>query len=85
MKQRKDKYVEKDDLELLERMIEKYGLVQVLGSMSNICGDKAELIATVWQNTPLGKFWIQMAFWVAGLAHRINDARLQLPAGYSRH
>lgn len=77
--------MEKDDEMLLDKMIEKYGLVLILGSMSNICGERAELVSTVWQNTPLGKFWIMIAFWVAGLADRIEGARIELPQGVRRH
>jgi hypothetical protein len=45
------------DLLLLENLIDRYGIDQVLEMISEICGEKAEHIATAWQDAHLAKRW----------------------------
>jgi hypothetical protein len=48
----------KDDLELLERLIDKYSLVEVVDGLETICLDKAEHISHDWQDVGLAKLWM---------------------------
>ena len=41
----------------LEALIDSRGIDQVLMAISEICGDKAEHIATNWQDAVLAKRW----------------------------
>jgi hypothetical protein len=45
---------EKVDLEML---IDKVGIESVLMALSEICGEKADHIATTWQDATLAKRW----------------------------
>ena len=42
---------------LLESMIDKHGIEQVLNSIGEICGHKAEHVAVNWQDANLAKSW----------------------------
>lgn len=48
----------KDDLELLERLVDKYNLVEVVDGLETICIEKAEHIAHYWQDVALAKQWM---------------------------
>lgn len=50
----------KEDLEMLERYIDKYGIVDVLSGVSYICSEKATHAATNWQDIPLAKHWMRL-------------------------
>ena len=43
--------------ESLERMIDQNGLQAVLVALANVCGDKAEHLASNWQDTTSAKVW----------------------------
>lgn len=60
------------DLDILETFIDKYGIVDVLSGISYICGEKAEHIATNWQDTKTAKHWIK-------LSESIDKAGAKLP------
>jgi hypothetical protein len=45
------------ELEGLEALIDAAGIEAVLQGLSEICGLKAEHIASNWQDTPLAKRW----------------------------
>jgi hypothetical protein len=45
---------EKDDL---ERLIDRVGIESVLMGISEICGEKAEHIRSMWQDHALAKRW----------------------------
>jgi hypothetical protein len=47
--------------EQVERLIDEQGLETMLSTVSEICGAKAEHIATSWQDTGLAKRWDRMA------------------------
>ena len=47
----------KTELEQLEALIDAVGIESVLMGVSEICGEKAEHIATNWQDTLLAKRW----------------------------
>jgi hypothetical protein len=51
----------KNDLDILEAFIDKYGIVDVLSGLSYICGEKAEHIAHSWQDASLAKHWMRLA------------------------
>ena len=53
--------MDKDDLVTLEGFIDRYGLGEVLSSLGYICSEKAEHVATNWQDVPLGKRWMKLA------------------------
>jgi hypothetical protein len=44
-------------MQSLEAMIDKYGIDCVIRSVADICGAKAEHIATNWQDASLAKRW----------------------------
>lgn len=48
----------KEDLELLERLVDKYNLVEIVDGLETICVEKAEHIAHNWQDTSLAKHWM---------------------------
>ena len=41
----------------VERLIDKYGLSTILGSIAQICFEKAEHIRANWQDEPLARAW----------------------------
>lgn len=41
----------------LERLIDRYGLNQVLEAISDICHRKADYIQSLWQDEKLAKAW----------------------------
>ena len=43
--------------DMLERMIDSYGLETVLRDIARICSEKAEHVAVNWQDTTLAKAW----------------------------
>jgi len=45
------------DLDLLEEIIDRHTLSDVLVMLSNICLAKAEHIRTNWQDAPLARAW----------------------------
>lgn len=49
-----------DDLTHLEALIEKYGLSQVLSSLSKICRWKAAQVALKYQDASLARQWIEL-------------------------
>jgi hypothetical protein len=51
----------KEDLTTMELFIDKYGIVDVLSGLSYICGEKAEHVATNWQDAQTAKHWMQLA------------------------
>jgi hypothetical protein len=57
--------------EQLERMIDSQGLGSVLEMIREICYDKANHIAVVWQDMPLAKRWIAYAIRVNNVVQAI--------------
>jgi hypothetical protein len=55
----------------LETLVDRHGLAQVLIALSEICGEKANHIATAWQDTTLAKRW---AILEGGLGCLVPDA-----------
>lgn len=49
-----------DEIELLERLVDRNSLTAVLEALSEICGAKAERIASNWQDATLAKRWATM-------------------------
>ncbi|HEX6825434.1 MAG TPA: hypothetical protein VF077_03875 [Nitrospiraceae bacterium] len=49
--------IEGDDIDRLEALIDRYGIAEVLMSVSELCGRKSEHIATNWQDAALAKRW----------------------------
>ena len=44
-------------LETLEKLVDAYGLHGVLGVLCDVCYDKANHIASNWQDTALANMW----------------------------
>lgn len=70
--------MDKDALYILEQMIDRYGVAEVLSGVSYICSDKAERTAVNWQNTTLGKQWMR-------LSELVDNANMQIESQTSRH
>jgi methionine synthase I (cobalamin-dependent) len=51
----------KEDLELLERMVDAYSMQSVVEALSRICSDKSEHIAVNWQDTASAMGWMAQA------------------------
>lgn len=51
----------KEASDLLEGMVDQYGLANVLRMLGQIAGEKAEHIATNWQDASLAKKWDRAA------------------------
>jgi hypothetical protein len=49
------------EMDYLEHTIDAYGIRQVLNVIQMICGEKAEHVATNWQDTTLAKRWEDLA------------------------
>jgi hypothetical protein len=45
---------------LIEGLIDRYGIDQILEITSEICGEKAQHIAENWQDTSLAKRWASL-------------------------
>lgn len=50
-----------DDLEVIERIIDRVGLHDTLALMAEICREKASHIDTNWQDTRLAQKWDRAA------------------------
>jgi hypothetical protein len=50
--------VRKEDLELLERMIDAYSLQSVVSALSHICSEKSVHVATAWQDAASAMGWM---------------------------
>lgn len=59
--------VDKDEREILERLIDKHGIQGVVSELSAICSEKAEHIAHNWQDTKLARVWMGHAKKIDGL------------------
>jgi hypothetical protein len=55
----------------LEKLIDAYGLSDVIHCLERICDAKAEHVATNWQDTRLAKAW-------AGNAHELEKMRYKI-------
>jgi hypothetical protein len=49
------------DLDILEKLVDAYGVAEVLSGLSKVCSDKAEHAAVNWQDTPLAKNWMRLS------------------------
>ena len=49
----------KEDLTILEQMIDRTSLEHVLITLSEICAAKAEHLQVNWQDVPAAKSWIK--------------------------
>lgn len=58
--------------EKLEEMIDKAGLYAVLSELAIICGEKAEHIATNWQDKALASSWARTQGQLDKLASRLE-------------
>jgi hypothetical protein len=52
-----DRDLNQSELAELEALVDAVGIEAVLQGLSEICGAKAEHIASAWQDTPLAKRW----------------------------
>jgi hypothetical protein len=59
--------LDQNDCLAFERLIDSAGLAAVLSALSDICGQKAEHVATNWQDTTLAKRWEGMASAISDL------------------
>jgi hypothetical protein len=52
-----DRDLDQEELKELEALVDIAGIEAVLQGLSEICGLKAEHIASAWQEAPLAKRW----------------------------
>lgn len=57
----------------LEACVDKHGLFAVLDALSGICGQKAEHVATNWQDTKLAKDWAQAEAALDAASNKVLD------------
>jgi hypothetical protein len=50
--------MDESGVEMLEALVDKYGLEDMLSGLSFICGRKAERLAEDWQDINLAKIWM---------------------------
>ena len=60
-------------LAVLEALVDGFSLPTVVSALADLCDEKAEHVATAWQDTTLAKTWAQAAV-------ALNRAALKLPA-----
>ena len=58
---------------LLESYVDAYGMVGVLTALSEIAGEKAEHVATNWQDTKLADRWSSIAICTADCAVQAEE------------
>lgn len=51
----------KEDIQLLERMVDKYSMQSVVSALSYICSEKSTHIAEHWQDTASAMGWMAQA------------------------
>jgi hypothetical protein len=49
------------DLDILEKLVDAYGIAEVLSGLSKVCSEKAEHVAVEWQDTTLAKNWMKLS------------------------
>lgn len=70
--------MDKDDMYVLEAMIDRYGLAEVLSGISFICSEKAEHVAVNWQDTTMGKQWMKFS-------ELVDQANARIEGHTARH
>lgn len=56
-----DRELTNDETEALEKLIDKTDMGAVLRALAKICNDKAEHLATNWQDYETARYWDQLA------------------------
>jgi len=64
------KEMDQTAMEQLEKMVDHYGLDEVLSKLSYICGLKAEHIAVSYQDAQTAKVWT----WASSFLDRASEA-----------
>jgi len=63
----------KIDIESLEGFIDLFGLKEVISKLSFICGEKAEHIATNWQDVKTAKVWMDYSVVLDSAHAKLED------------
>jgi hypothetical protein len=66
--------LDEETMDMLEDVIDHYGVSEILSAISYICGEKAMLSSTDWQNTTLGKHWMRVSASVDQAAAKIEKS-----------
>jgi hypothetical protein len=66
-------YIHPDQLESLERLVDKHTLQGVLEGLAFIAGEKASHIAGNWQDTKLAKSWARDADYLERMAPGVKN------------
>lgn len=61
------------DHTLIEEMIDRVGLAQVVAALGGICEAKAEHVQTNWQDTRLAQLWTRKAGQLSMLTERMTE------------
>jgi phosphopantetheinyl transferase (holo-ACP synthase) len=69
--------IEGEDIDRLEALVDRYSLAEVLMSLSELCGRKAETIATT--NASVAKKWCVMESIISTLCHTIEELKNGTP------
>lgn len=61
-----------ENLDLLESLVDKTSVSQIVEGLALICHMKAEHIATNWQDAVTAKAWVKGATWLNMVALRLD-------------
>ena len=64
----------KQAIENLEKIVDHYGLENLIRALSFICSEKSTHIAENWQNVKTAKVWMGYSVAIDGALRRIEDA-----------
>lgn len=58
---------------LLEALVDKHGLANVLSALARICDEKAEHLAVNWQDTASAKVWAEDAEAIECISSKVHS------------
>lgn len=61
-----------ENLQVLESLVDKSSVTQVLEGLALICHLKAEHLATNWQDATSAKAWVKGATWLNTVAMKLD-------------
>jgi hypothetical protein len=62
-----------DELEALERLVDRIGVHNVLDHLAIICGEKAEHLRDNWQDKTTAALWVRAAVRIENIVDRVRD------------
>jgi hypothetical protein len=68
----------KDATDNLEKIVDHYGLENIVRALAFICSEKSTHIATNWQDVKLAKSWMQCSTILDGALRRLEDLNAEI-------